>query len=110
MNYYNLMLSVTRVCYLRGKDLSDYLGIIAAVVVPIVIAVVILLICRELVCWYLKINQMSSQLSEINANLREIARNTRGPVTPAPTSSSRTTTSNSNSSSSNSSVFKNISN
>ena len=43
------------------------IGIIAIVNV---ISLIIFLICREIVCWYWKINKLSSQLYEQNELLR----------------------------------------
>ncbi len=47
---------------------------VSAIIITIVIAVVILLICRELNCWYLKINARKELLEQLVENQKEIIR------------------------------------
>lgn len=47
---------------------------VAAIIITIVIAVVVLLICRELNCWYLKINARKELLEQLVENQKEIIR------------------------------------
>ena len=42
------------------------------IVIVIVVAIIIWLICRELNCWYWKINKRISQLEEMNTNLEHM--------------------------------------
>ena len=45
---------------------------VAAIIITIVIAAVVLLICRELNCWYLKINARKELLEQLVENQKEI--------------------------------------
>ena len=47
---------------------------VAAIIITIVIAAVVLLICRELNCWYLKINARKELLEQLVENQKEIIR------------------------------------
>lgn len=51
---------------------------VAAIIVIIVIAVVVFLICRELNCWYLKINARKNLLEQLVENQKEIIRLLKG--------------------------------
>lgn len=46
----------------------------SSVLIILVICVVIFIICRELICWYYKINKMVSNQEEIIRLLRKIAK------------------------------------
>ena len=52
-----------------GNDMGPVIGICLA----LVLFVCILLLCRELTCWYLKINIRIDQQNETNRLLRKIA-------------------------------------
>jgi hypothetical protein len=41
----------------------------------IIVFILIILVCREIVCWYWKINQSLSEYSKINNNLKELNQN-----------------------------------
>lgn len=51
---------------------------VAAIIITIVIAAVVLLICRELNCWYLKINARKELLEQLVENQKEIIRLLKG--------------------------------
>jgi len=51
---------------------------VAAIIIIIVIAVVVFLICRELNCWYLKINARKDLLEQLVENQKEIIRLLKG--------------------------------
>ena len=52
--------------------------LIYSIIIGIVVACVLFLIARELVCWYWKINAMVSKLTEISETLKRIE--TRSPL------------------------------
>ena len=50
--------------------MNNYLGLnVTAVLITLVVSFVILLICREIVCWYWKINRAVDLLENIHAEL-----------------------------------------
>ncbi len=49
-----------------------------SIIIIIVIAVVVFLICRELNCWYLKINARKNLLEQVVENQKEIIRLLKG--------------------------------
>lgn len=51
---------------------------VAAIIITIVVAVLVLLICRELNCWYLKINARKELLEQLVENQKEIIRLLKG--------------------------------
>ncbi len=45
------------------------------VIIGVVVAILIFLSCREIICWYWKINEIKDVLKSIDASLTEIKKN-----------------------------------
>lgn len=45
------------------------------VIIGVVVAILIFLACREIICWYWKINEIKDVLKSIDASLTEIKKN-----------------------------------
>jgi len=62
---------------------------IATIIVVLVISLVIFLVCREIVCWYFKINLLNSKLDTTNKTLADIrdllAHTAAANIAPVPT-------------------------
>lgn len=52
---------------------SPAIGEIGSVLMVLLICVIIFIVCRELICWYYKINKMVSNQEEIIRLLKKIA-------------------------------------
>jgi len=46
--------------------------------ISVIIAIVVFLILREIVCWYWKLNQIVNNLKEINTNIRDLRQEMSG--------------------------------
>ncbi|MCE8994382.1 hypothetical protein ACMSDR_20380 [Bacteroides thetaiotaomicron] len=55
-------------------------GEIGSVLIVLLICVIIFIICRELLCWYYKINKMVSNQEEIIRLLKKIANENNAPT------------------------------
>lgn len=53
-------------------------GILVSLLIFLAVGIVIFLICREIVCWYWKINRMVDNQEEIIRLLEEISRKING--------------------------------
>lgn len=45
---------------------------VATLIVVLIVSVAIFLVCREIVCWYFKINELNSKLDTTNKTLADI--------------------------------------
>lgn len=61
---------------------SPAIGEIGAVLMVLLICVIIFIVCRELICWYYKINKMVSNQEEIIRLLKKIANKGENPDSP----------------------------
>ena len=53
-----------------GGGVDDLLTGLASLLIPLIIIIIIFIICRELVCWYWKINETLAVLKEIRDLLK----------------------------------------
>jgi hypothetical protein len=54
---------------MKKREVYKYMFSLAFLVVSIIVLIVVFLICREIICWYWKINEAIGVLREISAKL-----------------------------------------